>query len=206
MASDDWFRNTEWNPDVEAAFEAKLKRARRKGQYLRIQACTLAARNPDVALRLLERYFTLGKDVDLAQAFVDQATAHLAQGNPAAAVESLEKALEREGEFPNLRTIAALELPYQVALAGFTSQFERALDLLKSSAEQLMFPADRFRYHAARALILQKSDAGGARDEARLALEAAASDHSGFRYHPKAGLVSDRHAPALAQLRELCDA
>jgi tetratricopeptide (TPR) repeat protein len=154
----------------------------------------------------LERYFVAGEDFDLAQALVDQATAYLALGNLEAAFDSFEHALKRERVFPHLRTNAALELPYQIALAGQASRYERALDLLTSSVGQLMFPADRFLYHTARALIFHKSGQVGAREEARLALEAAASDNSGFRYHPNVGLVSERHAPVLTQLRGLCDA
>jgi hypothetical protein len=44
MNRDDWFRNTTWNDKIAAQFEAKLKRARQKGQYIRIQACTSPAR------------------------------------------------------------------------------------------------------------------------------------------------------------------
>src|SRR5471030_1529246 len=42
----EWFRQTEWNDSAERAFEEKLGRARRKAQYLRIQACTLAQSEP----------------------------------------------------------------------------------------------------------------------------------------------------------------
>lgn len=205
MSSDDWFRNTEWTPEIAAAFEARLRRARRKAQYLRIQACTLAKHRPDVALALLERYFSLGDDFDLAQGFVDQATAYLAQGRQEDAMESYEKALARERVFPNLRTTAALEFPYQIALARLSSRFQQALDLLEANVDQLMFPADRFRYHAARAIIFRESGMDRAREEAKLALDAAADDHSGFRFHPDVGLVSETHSPALAQLRTFCD-
>src|SRR5690349_22700680 len=98
--ADDWFRNTEWNESVALAFEQKLKRARRKSQYLRIQACTLARHDPKVALELLERYFALGDDFDHAQAYVDQANAYLALGDVDAAIRSYESALERERAFP----------------------------------------------------------------------------------------------------------
>jgi tetratricopeptide (TPR) repeat protein len=44
MSKDDWFRNTDWNDQIESEFEARLKRSRtnyNKAQYLRIQASYL---------------------------------------------------------------------------------------------------------------------------------------------------------------------
>jgi len=46
--SDDWFRNTTWDDAIERAFDEKLRRARMKEQYLRIQASTLARSHPEV--------------------------------------------------------------------------------------------------------------------------------------------------------------
>jgi hypothetical protein len=71
MNSKDWFRNTDWNAEIEKAFFEKLRRARDKSQYIRIQASTLASSNPEVALKLLEHYFALGDKFDYAQAYVD---------------------------------------------------------------------------------------------------------------------------------------
>src|SRR5262245_14257718 len=91
----DWFRNTRWNASIEQAFDDKLRRARRKEQYLRIQASMLARSHPDAALALLARYFELPNDFDHAQAHVDRATAYLALGRVADAVGAYEAALER---------------------------------------------------------------------------------------------------------------
>lgn len=206
MADDQWFRNTSWDETVASAFEEKLRRARRKSQYLRIQASTLSQTHPLVALNLLDRYFALGDDFDHAQAHVDRAAAYLALGEIEAAVQSYEAALKREEVFPNLRTGAYIDLPYQIALLGLTERYEQAMTMLSAAAEQLMFPVDHFKFHAIKAIINSaKGDKSTARADARAALEAAARDHSGFRYHPGVGLVSDRHTQALSKLRGLCD-
>lgn len=201
----DWYRNTEWNDAIESAFAAKLRRARDKSQYLRVQACTLAPSHPHVALALLDQYFALGEHFDMAQAYVDRATAYLALGETEAAIQSYECAIERERAYPHLRTSASLDLPYLIALNSITNRYEQAM-LMLSGDDGLLFPVDRFKHHAARAMILQSSDRPAAANEARLAFKAAAMDHSGFRYHPKVGLVSSRHAAALERLRNLCNA
>lgn len=206
MARDDWYRNTDWNDTVSSAFFDKLKRARDKSQYLRIQACTLAKAHPKVALDLLDRYFLLGEHFDMAQAHVDRATAYLALGDLDAAISAYEMAIERERAFPNLRTGASLDLPYLIALNGISDRFAQALSMRSGPTDGLVFPVARFKHHAARAMILRSSDQAAAAEEARLALESAALDHSGFRYHAKLGLVSDRHASALTKLRDLCNA
>lgn len=200
----DWYRNTDWNEAIAQAFRAKLKRARDKNQYLRIQASTLANSHPQVALQLLDEYFELGDNFDMAQAHVDRATAYLALGDVEAAIGSYEAAMEREQDCPQFQTGAALHLSYVIALNDLSDRFDQALAILPSAAGNL-FAAGRFMHHAARAMILSRSEPDTARREARLALEEAALEHSGLRYHPRVGLVSEKFSPALSRLRSLCD-
>ena len=194
MARDDWFRKVDWNAEIEAAFFEKLRRARDKKQYLRIQANTLAGRKPEVALQLLDEYFALGDHFDQAQAHADRASAYLALGDSEHAIASLEAALAREEQYPRLLTYAYLDLPFLIASHRIESRYKQALELLERHRARLTFPVDHFRWHAAYALILSaQAQTSSAREHARLALAAAANDHSGFRYHPSVGLVGTKY-------------
>lgn len=62
MGREDWYRNKTWNPEIAAAFEARLKRSRSefaKAQYLRIQGdCLIFSADPGlrtVGLELTKR-------------------------------------------------------------------------------------------------------------------------------------------------------
>jgi tetratricopeptide (TPR) repeat protein len=207
MSRDDWYRNEWWNDEIASHFEAKLKRALKKGQYLRIQACTLAKSNPEMALKLLDRYFAQHDErFDDAQAYVDRAVALLALGRIDEALSSYEDALRTEAKAPNLLTQAYIELPYMISVRGMRSRYGRALEILQEHRKRLMFPVEHFKWNAAQAIIAGET---GNRDKARefasAALEFAAKDHSGFRYHPDIGLVSETHADALRQLQGYCD-
>lgn len=200
----EWFRNTTWNESVERAFNEKLGRARRKEQYLRIQACTLARSHPKVALKLLDRYFELPDDFDHAQAHVDRATAFLALGRVGDAITAYEATLTREVVFRKLQTQAYLDLPYTVATRGIREQYSRALELLHLHESRLKFPVDRFRWHAAHALIAADTrETEASQVHAQRALEAAAIEKSGFRYHPSIGLVTEQYDGVIKKLEAL---
>lgn len=62
MSKHDWYRNTEWNNQIESEFEARLKRSRgnsNKAQYLRIQASYLLnspkTENQNKGIQLMDR-------------------------------------------------------------------------------------------------------------------------------------------------------
>ncbi len=206
MSDDNWFRNKHWDEEVAALFDAKLKRARRKGQYLRIQASTLAKSDPNAALALLERYFSQTDErIDDAQAHVDRATALLALGRLHEALDSYEEALKFEAKVTNFLTQAYIDLPYTVSVRGVRERYDRALEVLRDHKKRLTFPVDYFKWNAAHAIIAGDNEM---RDEAATfaaaALEFASKDQSGFRYHPTVGLVSEKHADALRRLRPYC--
>jgi hypothetical protein len=207
MPRHDWYRNSDWNSEIEAAFFAKLGRAREKGQYLRIQAYYLANNHPRVALRLLDQYFALGDSFDLAQAHVDRATALLALNDPEGAVEAYEASLSAEERRPNVRTSASLDLPWLIARRKDRARYGRALELLEKAAKSLTFPAQRFGWHAVMALIISElGKSAEAGQHARLALEEAAREYSGFRYHPRLGLVGGEHEELRRQLARIASA
>ena len=145
----------------------------------------------------------LKDDFEHAPAYVDQASALLALGRVNEAIESYNAVLAREAEFPKLQTQAYLDLPYLIATNGIREKYDHAIQLLEKYKARLMFPVERFRWHAAYALIAaETNDAAGAKVHAQNALEAAALDHSGFRYHPKAGLVSEAYDDIVRKLEE----
>jgi tetratricopeptide (TPR) repeat protein len=190
MARDDWFRNTTWSPEIEAAFFERLRRSQDKSQYLRIQASTLAKVNPDVALRLLDHYFALGENIAMAQAHADRAEAYLAKGDVAAAVEAFEAALIRERAYPRWLTRTYLELPYLIAVRRLSERYAQALGILEINKGMLAFPVDHYLWNGAHALILShQGKDSDAKAFAEVALTAASETQSAFRYHQKIGLV-----------------
>ena len=59
MSADDWYRNSDWDAEIEAAFEARLARSRsQKAQYLRIQGSILKEARPQVATDRFGRKYT----------------------------------------------------------------------------------------------------------------------------------------------------
>jgi tetratricopeptide (TPR) repeat protein len=167
----DWFRNTSWSAEIEKAFYEKLKRTRDKSQYLRIQASTLTSRSPKIALRLLDEYFELGEHFDWAQAYADRATAYLSLGRIDLAIAAYEGALAREDSHSKVFTQAYLELPFLIATKRKSQRYQQALSVLEKNKARLTFPAEKFKWNCALALIrAELGQHSGAREAALAAL------------------------------------
>jgi tetratricopeptide (TPR) repeat protein len=193
MRKTDWYRNVDWNPEIESAFFSRLNRSRDKSQYLRIQASHLTSSHPRSALQLLDQYFLLGDDhFDIAQAQVNKAEALTALGDIDAALSAYNEALERERKFPNYKTQAYLDFALLVLNARKVHLYTKVLEVLDEYRDCPLFPVDRYRAHGTRALILRElGRAAEAQSSAKLALAAAAERWSGFRYHQNLGLVGN---------------
>ena len=192
MGQHDWWQNTSWNEDIEAAFFKKFARARNKSLYLRGQARFLASSHPEVALRLLDQYFALGADLCEAEAHFYRARAHVALRNVDAAVIAFEATLAREDAVPNFRTWAIHELPVLIATERVSARYDRAIQVLMQHKHWLTFPVQHYQWHGALALIFhEQGQTLEAANEAKQALEAAKMTDSGFQYHSNLGLVGD---------------
>lgn len=201
---DGWFRNEEWNSDIAEAFQQRLAKARKKAQYLRIQALYLVDCHPEAALDLLEQYFETGDVFDANQAYLQKGHALSNLGDLEGAVAAYEAALARERVPPSIKTQAYLDYPALVVSGGLDHLIERALRILEDHEDRPVFPVERFRATGLRALLLERSgQSDAARIFARLALDAAAETQSGLSYHQDLGLVSTEDRDLLDQVARL---
>ena len=131
----------------------------------------------------------------MASAFLNQAEAHLTLGELEEAVRSLEKALQRERDFPNVKTQAWSYFALLVAERKLVHLYDKSLQVLKEHPlSSLSFTDDGFLWNAAFALIAHATgQAKYASEAAANALEFAALTRSRFRYHPDFGLVGVRY-------------
>ncbi|MCC6736033.1 MAG: hypothetical protein IT534_07875 [Bauldia sp.] len=191
MAERDWFRNETWSDAIASEFAARLRRARGKAQYLRIQATYLAISHPEAALSLLDQYFDLGmSSFDLAQAYNVKGQALASLGDIDAAIVAYEAALLRERGSPGVLTQSYLDLPLLLLETKRVALYPRALKVLEDHRARVVWPVEQYRSHGARALLLQHFGRfAEAREQARLAMTASARTQSGFRYHQDLGLV-----------------
>jgi tetratricopeptide (TPR) repeat protein len=196
MASDDWYRKETWSNTDREEFNTRLRRARKnnRAEYLRIQACHLAEADlHSAALELLENCLNDYPENTQATAVHFQCAECLAAiGDFEAAIAAFCESLDAERNRPNIRTNAWLSYPFFVMEHELEDRYEEAAEILKEfySDEELSFPVEKYEFFAVTALLADHSgDAETARLLATTALAEAEEQHSGFRYHPKVGLV-----------------
>jgi len=147
------------------------------------------------ALELLERFLAeYPDDIQIAQAEHQRAQCYESLRDTVRATESYRAAIEAERRRPNVGTEATLDFALLVAEQKLVSLFEEVSALLREHPEtRRPFPVQRFKYHAARALLASHAGEPAAKTEAARALTEAEATESGFRYHADLGLVGERH-------------
>ena len=215
MAQNDWYRRTTWTEADQEAFFARMNRSRsayNKDQYLRIQALYLQQVGTNemlrAALELLDSLFEQSPDsFELASAYLQKAECLLALENETGAIEHFRKALKKEEERPGIQTTAGLELSWMIAERGLSHLYDEALEVVLAYAERKpgpIFPHQLYVVNAIRAVITdERGDQKIASELAQRALNAASQTHSGFRYHPKVGLVQNTDNPIHSRLLEI---
>ena len=194
----DWFRRTDWTPELEADFDKRLARAREwnRPQYLRIQALHLVQAGGELRLRkaleLIDRFMSGPTDDQLAPAYDVRAKAHAKLGEDDAAFEAYRRSCDARRQKRTIGTDAYLEFGFLAIDRRRADLYDEAVRLLDEfgGGGSAPFPMQQYKHHAIRAIVSDaRGDRATARVHANLALEAAAKTNSGLPYHADVGLV-----------------
>jgi len=203
---DDWYRRTTWGSDDQEAFFARLKRSRgqfHKAQYLRIQASYLQEEYPEDALELLRMIREeFPEPFELSSTYLQTAQCLVALGKKNESIEWFRKVLDQEESHKGVQTQGYLDYPTFIVTEERKDLYIEAKEILLKYVERLMFPVDEYRWNMSMALIeWEEQKKSKAADYAKAALLASQKEESGFRYHPKVGLVKkqDKRIKALLE-------
>jgi tetratricopeptide (TPR) repeat protein len=208
---EDWYRNEKWNSEIERGFFERLARSRgQRDQQLKIQIQVLAGRFPRDALSLIELYHDTRTDkvwdLDVIAA---SAKAYENLGEPDKALDAYRSILQHDENQPFFPTWVLLEAPFLIARKGNASDFQFAFELLRRaelniSKQGVNFAIQRFILYASHALIRHRSgQKKEAKENAIAALQEAAVQYSGLRYHRKVGLVGTEHQATILALKSI---
>jgi tetratricopeptide (TPR) repeat protein len=201
----DWFRKTTWNEVDQADFFDRLKRSRtvnNKAQYLRIQASHLEkVGSPEMlrsALTLLEIILDeFSTEFELASVYDQKASCLAKLGEIDKALDSYRLAIDTERKHPRMGTRAYISFGRLVVENKLAKLYDEALATLEGpKLKGIDFAANVYEKSGIRAIIAaHKGETEMAKKFAVSALKAAATVHSGFRYHPTVGLVRNKETP-----------
>jgi tetratricopeptide (TPR) repeat protein len=212
MSKEDWYRKTTWSKSDKEEFFARLKRSRtnfHKAQYLRIQASHLQAINTEeMAYHSLELLDLMLKEFpeksELSSAYLQRAECLITLDKIEQAIDEIRNALQSEREYPNVKTTAWLEFGWTAIIYQLSYLYDEALKVLNEFNSDLIFPIDKYRWNAIHAIIDNaKGNKNVAKRFASTALEASSLVHSGFRYHPKIGLIQNPNTEIHSKLIKL---
>jgi hypothetical protein len=214
---DKWFRSPAWDAQIAAAFEQRLRRARRynHAQYIRIQATHLLS-SPDPRVReagrgLLRRVITTFPDGSEARTAMEQLGGSLAdEGRLGEAEQALRETLRMCAQSPAGRSgtsgIAELRLAEVILAgddAGRAGEAASLLEAIRPHVQAQRFLRDVvFRYLLASVRAARLRHDLGVRELARAALAVAAETAPALPRHPGVGRPRASDAD-IAELKQL---
>ena len=213
MSIAEWYRRKTWTPEDQEEFFTRLRRSRphKRDQYLRIQAvCLQAVGTPEYlvgAIGLLDKLFSDYPDsIELPLGYRQKAECLDELGRTEEAEQAYRTSFSAMRRRPNMHPGTQIGFGMFVVKHRLTHLYREALEMLSEFTDDsdLLFPLVRYRYSAIYAVI---SSYWELREEARTfakrALEAAEQEDSGFRYHPKIGLVTQTDTELHRNLAEM---
>ena len=203
MATDNWFRNTIWDSNIESDFESHLKRSRgayNKAEYLRIQANYLI-KSSDlntqiIGIRLIERLINdFPSEVDSVICVQEQlGDYYLKFGD----YEQAEKHFHLVSDhYENTKSrsgtsaMADLKLAKTILTANWSDKFEEAYFICKNyPLNELSFNSDKFYYADLLAQICNRlNKKEEAKEFAKAAIEISKITEPQLNRHKIIGLV-----------------
>ena len=170
----DWYRNQDWNGEIEEQFFAKLARARsQRDQYIVLQALTLAESHPEVTLRLVDYYFETRTDnFDDGRARMAASRANFALGGYEKALDDYLEGMADKGENQAMYVGSPIQFAFMAARYRSVRHYLPALDALVGLEPPDGQGEAPFIYCAAYALLLHETgkDPNGAKVLAEKAL------------------------------------
>lgn len=213
MANDDWYRHKTWNKEIEADFEAQLKRSRgtfNKAKYLRIQASYLLdssdEKNNVFGINLMERLIkefsseefsvVLGQE-QLGDFYLKRKVYEKAEQLFRVVTKHYQNKKSRSGT----SAMADLKLAETILRSNQRNKYEEAYQLVSSfPISELTFNDSKFYYAELRAQLCDAiNKKAEAKEFAKTAIELSKIADPQFSRHKTIGLVK----ASVRQLRTL---
>jgi hypothetical protein len=212
MTRMDWYRQTAWTREIEDEFERRLSRSRgQRSEYLRVQAVTLADQDSpqlaQIAVNLAKRQLELFPfGISAAQMWGTIAKACITLGQPDDVVDAYRQAIRLEAGRPNVRGYHYIDFAWYVAANSAVALYPEVLAGIEANLQDqdLIFPANQYRFFGALALIAADSgDSVEASRMAKNAIIAAKSEQGPFWRQPFLGLLKGSSDPIRVKLEKL---
>lgn len=204
MNNRNWFRNTEWNEEIEEYFFLKLRRVRSKNmqtQYLVLQAGALPYRS-DKELRQVSKMLLLKLLADYPDEIADRSVAlnilgdiYECENDYQKALDYHKQAVDFEEIFPYSISNSFMDYSELVVKTNRTDLYDDVEEILLSErySNFLMFPYVGYKKYSILSIVCKhKGDMENAKKYAELADYNANLRRSGFAKHQSLGLVDDR--------------